>query len=597
MESLKVQKQRLAFLEKTEQKLKDIKKIEEEGGLKSLFAFEKGLKVQQQILDVKEKIWKGSAQYSANELSLGKQIKNLEGSAFDTLNKKFKLEKTIITAKNTQKEGTKQQQKEQQKFLGILSKVNDGSMDTADIYQAIADGGLGDMEETLRKIAKTLEDNPNLSKQLELEAGVQKKIDNFYEKIEEYSAIASSPKLMGAAAFAFLAKQLFDIATSANKIRQDLGLSVSESAILGAKTEMLSKAFSLIGGDGEQIASFSKAIASEFGSINELSFKTLTNFGLLSLRTGITGDNAAKLAKSIQSIQGGSLESSLNMISTFESMSRAAGVAPKLVLDDIAENTELFAKFAKEGGENLAKAAIEARKLGLNLSAVDKISESILDFETSIEKQMEASVLLGRQLNLDKARELALSGDLEGVLAEVKNQVGGAEALSKMNVVQRKALADAVGLEVSEISKLAAGQSQVNKITSDGVLAVAGQLTMFIGLATIIGGLIGFILAATGMGGRLAKAAGGAVTGAKIGAGVGALGFGAMKGAQAMLPKAQTGGVVRETGMAVVHKGETIAGTQFGGRESNKLLKQMIEQNATLMNRLTNRVGDLALSS
>ena len=66
---------------------------------------------------------------------------------------------------------------------------------------------------------------------------------------------------------------------------------------------------------------------------------------------------------------------------------------------------------------------------------------------------------------------------------------------------------------------------------------------------------------------------------------------------QKYLPKAQTGGVVRETGMAVVHKGETIAGTQFGGRESNKLLKQMIEQNATLMNRLTNRVGDLALSS
>ena len=69
--------------------------------------------------------------------------------------------------------------------------------------------------------------------------------------------------------------------------------------------------------------------------------------------------------------------------------------------------------------------------------------------------------------------------------------------------------------------------------------------------------------------------------------------FGLMRSA----PKAQTGGVVRETGMAVVHKGETIAGTQFGGRESNKLLKQMIEQNATLMNRLTNKVGDLALGS
>jgi len=62
-------------------------------------------------------------------------------------------------------------------------------------------------------------------------------------------------------------------------------------------------------------------------------------------------------------------------------------------------------------------------------------------------------------------------------------------------------------------------------------------------------------------------------------------------------PKAQTGGVVRETGMAVVHKGETIAGTQFGGRESNNLLKELIAQNATLMGKLTNKVGEMALSS
>ena len=64
-----------------------------------------------------------------------------------------------------------------------------------------------------------------------------------------------------------------------------------------------------------------------------------------------------------------------------------------------------------------------------------------------------------------------------------------------------------------------------------------------------------------------------------------------------VLQEHKTGGVVRQTGLAVVHRGETIAGSQFGGRESNKLLKQILEQNATLMNRLTNKVGDLALSS
>ena len=247
-----------------------------------------------------------------------------------------------------------------------------------------------------------------------------------------------------------------------------------------------------------------------------------------------------------------------------------------------------------EGGKNLARAAIEARKLGLNLSAVDKIAESILDFETSIEKQMEASVMLGRQLNLDRARQLAIEGDLEGVLAEVKNQVGGAEALSRMNVIQRKALADAVGLEVSELSKLAAGQQQVNKSFQQQATALFSNFKMFIGISTAIGGILGFILAGLAPG-KFGQALMGGLKGAAAGAALGTVGAAAMNAISP--PKAQTGGVVRESGLAVVHKGETIAGTQFGGRESNKLLKQMIEQNATLMNRLTNRVGDLALSS
>ena len=445
----------------------------------------------------------------------------------------------------------------------------------------------------VEKIAETLRDTPDLAKKIKIEKEAQDRIDDFQKKITDVTDLLSSPKAMGVASVAFLGKQFFDIASSANQIRQDLGLSVSESASLGAKTTILSKAFSLLGADGEQIAAFSKAVASEFGSINELSFSTLKNFGMISLRTGISGDNAAKLAKSIQSIQGGTLETSLNTISTFESLSRAAGVAPKLVLDDIAESTELFAKFAKDGGDNLAKAAIEARKLGLSLSVVDKISESILDFESSIEKQMEASVLLGRQLNLDKARELALTGDLEGLMKEVKNQAGGAAAFSQMDVIQRKALADAIGIEVSELSKLAAGQNNVNKAAQEQFASQVKTFMTIAGIATILGGIVGMITGGAALG-AMARGAG---KGILIGGGIGIAGGVAAGAAQGMLPKAQTGGVVRETGMAVVHKGETIAGTQFGGRESNNLLRELIAQNATLMGKLTNKVSDLGLNS
>jgi len=88
------------------------------------------------------------------------------------------------------------------------------------------------------------------------------------------------------------------------------------------------------------------------------------------------------------------------------------------------------------------------------MSAVASISESLLDFESSIEKQMEASMLLGRQINLDRARMLALQGDQEGMMQEVLKQVGGEVEFNRMNVIARKKLAESVGVNVEQLSRL-----------------------------------------------------------------------------------------------------------------------------------------------
>mgnify|MGYP003634451119 FL=1 len=63
----------------------------------------------------------------------------------------------------------------------------------------------------------------------------------------------------------------------------------------------------------------------------------------------------------------------------------------------------------------------------------------------------------------------------------------------------------------------------------------------------------------------------------------------------------EKGGVVKSSGIAEVHKGEVFSGTRnemgMGNGQTNKLLRELIAQNEFLMNRLTNRVGDMALSN
>jgi hypothetical protein len=178
------------------------------------------------------------------------------------------------------------------------------------------------------------------------------------------------------------------------------------------------------------------------------------NMAIAQLFTGATADETARVIALQEAISDMSRETLLSQAKITSALIKQAGVAPGAVFKDIAQNAEFFAQYAKSGGDNLIRAGIQARKLGLNMSHVASISDNLLDFETSIEKQMEASMLLGRQINLDRARQLAITGDQEGMLKEVLKQVGGEAEFNKMNVIQRKALAESVGVNVEELSRL-----------------------------------------------------------------------------------------------------------------------------------------------
>ena len=179
----------------------------------------------------------------------------------------------------------------------------------------------------------------------------------------------------------------------------------------------------------------------------------------------------------MESISSASRDVLLNQIRTNAAIIGQAGVSPALVMKDLASNAEFFAQFAKDGGGNIIQAGIAARKLGLEMSAVAGISESLLDFETSIESQMEASLLLGRQINLDRARQLALAGDQEGVMQEILKQVGGEAEFNKMNVIQRKALAQSVGVNVEQLSRLVRNNTAGATGAAAGAAAAGAQTT------------------------------------------------------------------------------------------------------------------------
>ena len=318
-----------------------------------------------------------------------------------------------------------------------------------------------------------------------------------------------------------------------------------------------------------------EAMAEEFGTINDINEGTAILLKWQELRFGIQSDQAVKILRIQTAISGQSNAQLISLQKEVAVAARLAGVLPSKVFEDITNNMEFFAKYAVAGGEAVMKTATSAKKLGLNLGVVDQIATHLLDIEGSINAQFEASAVIGRQLNLDRARNLALTGKHTLLLEEIRKQVGGEASFNSLNVVQRDLLSKAIGTDVQNLAKLVTTQKE-------GVKAVSAQKNQWIAIGGILLGIVGaFVGAIPGLG---AISWGKMATGAAIGSGIG-MGLGAAFGSK--IPSFQglppgTGANIRG-GAAVAHAGETIVRTEsINMNETNRLLTELIRGNTKI---------------
>ena len=250
-----------------------------------------------------------------------------------------------------------------------------------------------------------------------------------------------------------------------------------------------------------------EGIRQAFGAGAKAERGTLARLMMNRRRFGITEADQAKILAAQTNITGLSQKSALSIQASLASSAAMRGVLPEDVFQDIANNTEQFATFAKDGGQNIGEAAIRARELGISLDTVFKVSDSILDFQSSIESELKASLLTGKMLNLNRARELAMMGDMAGLQEEIVRQVGTEEELQRMNAIQRKSLAGALGITVSELNRLASGELEVKNSDMKQNTSALRTLTLVMtavtaGLAARLGGsalqYIGQVITAKG---------------------------------------------------------------------------------------------------
>jgi len=115
----------------------------------------------------------------------------------------------------------------------------------------------------------------------------------------------------------------------------------------------------------------------------------------------------------------------------------------------------------------LAEAVATTKALGLEMGQVESIADSLLNFEQSIANEMEAELLLGKDLNLEKARQAALDNDLVTLAEEINSQIGSSADFAEMNRIQQEAAAAAVGMNREELANMLFTQEQLVGLSAE----------------------------------------------------------------------------------------------------------------------------------
>jgi hypothetical protein len=239
-------------------------------------------------------------------------------------------------------------------------------------------------------------------------------------------------------------------------LNKELGVSMTQ--MVGLKTQA-----TLLGAVlGEESSHAVIDLAKDLGDAHHLTTSMAVDAALMAANYGLSGHEVAFMSTAFGELQGLSYETGKNTGEYVKQLALANYVAPAQVMKDIAANTEFFALFSKDGGKNIGDAAVAAARLGVGLETAGNMANHLLDYQSSVQDEMEASVLLGKDLNLGKARELAYNNDIAGAMKAALEASGGIEAYSKMDYYQRQAIAKALGVSAAEMQQMVGHQETLN---------------------------------------------------------------------------------------------------------------------------------------
>jgi hypothetical protein len=253
-----------------------------------------------------------------------------------------------------------------------------------------------------------------------------------------------------------LVKGIMQADKETTELQKSMALSKTEAAGFRLNLGMAASASGNINITASKLLETFSALNKQFGFITNFATDTLVTMTKLTGVVGVSSESAGNLAAASE-VTGTSFESNYkDVLATSYELQRQSGV--QMDLRDILEQTGKVTGTVRANlGANpsqIAKAITQAKLFGASLDQVANAGKSLLDFESSITAELEAELLLGKDINLERARAAALAGDQVTLAQELQKEAGNFSDFTKMNVIQQEALAKAMGMTSDQLADI-----------------------------------------------------------------------------------------------------------------------------------------------
>ena len=227
----------------------------------------------------------------------------------------------------------------------------------------------------------------------------------------------------------------------------------------------------------------SKSMVTNLEEARKASAELVDNFGRFGAENATLVDQQVKLTKAFglqaeeasdfqrsAMISGQSTEEmKMAVLSTAAGFNKTTKSTQSLsgVLRAVSKLSDSIRIQFRGSGQELTAAVMKAKMLGTTLEDLNGIADNLLNIESSIENQVTAQLVTGRNINLEKARAFALNDDMNGLMDELVKQEIDYASYSKMNRVEKQATAAALGMNVDQMAKFVSQQELAKQLNID----------------------------------------------------------------------------------------------------------------------------------